>query len=158
MAFGAKVSGILWVHNASNDWQMVAFGYHPPLTTKACPPKRMRQQLISILPVLLKQRTLETTKNSERLESERRKLRLLSVHTSTTSDHKSARSLLKQSGCKIPWNPRSSRDRKSMAGLRRFLMVYLGRRRSSNRCKICLKNLFIWNKQAFKILACIFTT
>lgn len=158
MAFGAKVFGIHWVDNASNDWQMVAFGYHQPLTTKACPPKRRRQQLISSLPVLLEQRTLGTTEDSERLESERRKLRLLSVLTSTTSHHKSARSLLKLSEYKTPWNLRSSRDRKSMAGLRRFLMVYLGRLRSSNCRKICLKKLFIWNKQAFKILAFIFMT
>lgn len=158
MAFGAKVSGIHWVDNASNDWQMVAFGYHQPLTTKACPPKRRHQQLISSLPVLLEQRTLGTTEDSERLESERRKLRLLSVLTSTTSDHKSARSLLKLSEYKTPWNLRSSRDRKSMAGLRRFLMVYLGRLRSSNCRKICLKKLFIWNKQAFKILVFIFMT
>lgn len=158
MAFGAKVSGIHWVDNASNDWQMVAFGYHQPLTTKACPPKRRRQQLISSLPVLLEQRTLGTTEDSERLESKRRKLTLLSVLTLTTSDHKSARSLLKQSEYKTPWNLRSSCDRKSMTGLRRFLMVYLGRLRSSNCRKICLKNLFIWNKQAFKILACIFMT
>lgn len=158
MAFGAKVSGIHWVDNASNDWQMVAFGYHQPLPTKACPPKRRCQQLISSLPVLLEQRTLGTTEDSERLESKRRKLTLLSVLTLTTSDHKSARSLLKQSEYKTPWNLRSSCDRKSMAGLRRFLMVYLGRLRSSNCRKICLKNLFIWNKQAFKILACIFMT
>ena len=65
MALGAKVSGIPWVDNASNDWQMVAFGYHQPLTTKACPPKRMHQQLISIHPVLLEQRALETTEDSE---------------------------------------------------------------------------------------------
>lgn len=158
MAFGAKVSGIHWVDNASNDWQMVAFGYHQPLPTKACPPNRRCQQLISSLPVLLEQRTLGTTEDSERLESKRRKLTLLSVLTLTTSDHKSARSLLKQSEYKTPWNLRSSCDRKSMAGLRRFLMVYLGRLRSSNCRKICLKNLFIWNKQAFKILACIFMT
>ena len=158
MAFGAKFSRIHWVDNASNDWQMVAFGYHQPFTTKACPPKKRRQQLISSLPVLLEQRTLGTTEDLERLESERRKLRLLSVLTSTTSDQKSARSLLKQSEYKTPWNLRSSRDRKSMAGLRRFLMVYLGRLRSSNCRKICLKKLFIWNKQAFQILACIFMT
>lgn len=158
MAFGAKFSRIHWVDNASNDWQMVAFGYHQPFTTKACPPKKRRQQLISSLPVLLEQRTLGTTEDLERLESERRKLRLLSVLTSTTSDQKSARSLLKQSKYKTPWNLRSSRDRKSMAGLRRFLMVYLGRLRSSNCRKICLKKLFIWNKQAFKILPCILMT
>lgn len=158
MAFGAKFSRIHWVDNASNDWQMVAFGYHQPFTTKACPPKKRRQQLISSLPVLLEQRTLGTTEDLERLESGRRKLRLLSVLTSTTSDQKSARSLLKQSKYKTPWNLRSSRDRKSMAGLRRFLMVYLGRLRSSNCRKICLKKLFIWNKQAFKILLCILMT
>ena len=102
MAFGAKVSGIRWVDNASNDWQMVAFGYHQPLITKACPPKRRRQQLISSLRVLLEQRTPGTTEDLKRLESERRKLRLLSVLTLTTSDQKSARSLLKQSEYKTP--------------------------------------------------------
>ena len=68
------------------------------------------------------------------------------IPTRATVVHKSVINLLKLSGYNMLWNLCSSRDRNSMAGVRRLRMVNLGSLRSSKDLKTCLKNLFIWNK------------
>ena len=41
----AKISRLICMNNESNDWLTVAFGYHQPIISNACPPKWSQKSL-----------------------------------------------------------------------------------------------------------------